>query len=241
MATMHSPDQIRGQREQIGASIRRVLETVATLDEQEFSAPSGLPGWTRAHVLTHLARASDARAGLLAAAREGVVGRQYPSEDARARDIEAGARRPGPAVRADLEDAFARFLTAVDGHPADLWEAEGEWLGGRRQPVHRVVPGLRREIEYHHVDLGAGYRPADWPEDFTQEELGRVARSMSGRTDAPPVTIVAPHATMRIGDGTLAAVTGAAPDLLAWMTGRSGGEPLDVTPPGDLPPFPPLG
>lgn len=240
MAT-HPPDRIRAGREQVESSIQRVLRTVAALAEHEFPAPSGLPGWTRAHVLTHLARASDARAGLLAAARAGVVGRQYPSEESRAGDIEAGARRPGPAVRADLENAFGRFLAAVDSHPADRWEADGEWLGGRRRPVHRVLPGLRSEIEYHHVDLCAGYRPADWPEDFVTDQLGRVARSMSGRTDAPPVTIVTPNATMRIGDGTLAAVTGAAPDVLAWMTGRSGGGPLTITPPGDLPPFPPLG
>ncbi len=233
--------QVRAQQDLAETSMSRLLATAAALDGDQFPVPSGLPGWSRAHVLTHLARAADARSGLLAAARAGMIGRQYPSEESRERDIEAGARRAAPAIRTDLFEAFGRFREAVASHPDDRWEAEGEWLGGRRQPVHRVLPGLRREIEYHHVDLRAGYGPADWPEDFTREELGRLTRSLHAREDAPQVTIVAPQGVMRIGDGGLATVTGDAHDLLAWLSGRADGRSLSVSPDQPLPSPPPLG
>lgn len=235
------PPQVSADRARLEASIRRLLQTAEALADEDIRRPSGLPGWSRAHVLTHLARAADARTGLLAAARAGTIGRQYPSEESRAGEIAAGARRPGRVVRADLREALDRFRAAADGHPAGLWDALGEWLGGRRQPVHRVLPGLHKEIEYHHVDLRAGYVPADWPREFTASQLDAVTRSMTGRADCPAVTIRAPEATYRIRDGALATISGGAPDLLAWLTGRGDGRQLQQEPGGPLPAMPPLG
>jgi len=33
-------------------------------------------------------------------------------------------------------------------------------------PAHRL-----REVEMHHVDLGVGYTPRDWPEDYVAWDL----------------------------------------------------------------------
>ena len=43
----------------------RMLRTAATLDDAAVAAPSPLPGWTRGHVLTHLARNADGLGNLL--------------------------------------------------------------------------------------------------------------------------------------------------------------------------------
>ena len=64
---------------------------------------------------------------------------------------------------------------------------------------------------------------------------------MTGRGDCPAVTIRAPEATYRIGDGELATVTGDAADLLAWLTGRADGHNLQRDQAGPLPAVPPLG
>ncbi len=234
------PPHVIADQARLQGSIGRLLQTVAALTDDDILQPSLLPGWDRAHVLTHLSRAADARTGLLAAARAGIIGRQYPSEESRAREIEAGAGRPAPVIRADLGRALERFRAAADDHPADRWDALGEWLGGHRQPVHRVLPGLHKEIEYHHVDLSAGYRPADWPQEFVDTQLSTVTRSMTRRAGCPAVTIRASHATYRIGDGELATVTGGAADLLAWLTGRADGHDLQRVPAGPLPPIPPF-
>jgi hypothetical protein len=63
-------------------SAARFLATAQALTDDDLYQASALPGWTRAHVLTHLAQAADSRTGLLRAARAGRVGRQYPSEQA---------------------------------------------------------------------------------------------------------------------------------------------------------------
>jgi maleylpyruvate isomerase len=140
------------------ASAARFLGTVQALTDGDLRQASAVPRWTRAHVLTHVGRAADSRTGLLRAARAGRVGRHYPSEQARAEAIEAGARRPAAAIRADTRRAVTECLTAIREHPGQFWDAPAIWLGPGRRPVHGVVRSLRRELEYHHV--GAANRGA---------------------------------------------------------------------------------
>ena len=58
----------------LAGSAARFLGTAQALTDDDLCQASGLPGWTRAHVLTHLAQAADSRTGLLRAARAGRVG-----------------------------------------------------------------------------------------------------------------------------------------------------------------------
>jgi maleylpyruvate isomerase len=204
------------------------------------AAPSALPGWSRAHVATHVARAADSRRRLLDAARAGHVGHQYESESHRAQEIEEGASRPAAAIRLDVDESLRRLLTAVAEHPADQWQAPGHWLGAGEHPVWRVVPSMRREAEYHHVDLAAGYGPAQWPADFVDEQLADVVASMTRRADAPAVTLALPGRTLRVHNGGSVTVLGAPAEALAWLTGRGSGARLTSQPPGPLPPLPPL-
>ena len=220
------------------AGAARFRSTLAGLDDRAVREPSQLPGWTRGHVLTHLARAADSRRGLLVAARQGRVGRQYASEEQRARDIEEGAGRPPAVIRGDVAAALDRLFAAVAEHPADRWDAPGEWLGVGPRPVRRVVPSMRRELEYHHVDLAAGYGPRDWPEDFVSAQLESVTGSLGGR--APAFTVRLPDRELTVGDGGRITLAGDPAPVLAWLTGRGDGSPLSVDPPGPLPDLPPL-
>ena len=116
----------------LAGSAARFLGTAQALTDDDLYQASALPGWTRAHVLTHLAQAADSRTGLLRAARAGRVGRQYPSGQARADAIDAGARRPPAAIRASLHRAVQDCLTAIREHPRHLWDAPAIWLGAGR-------------------------------------------------------------------------------------------------------------
>ncbi|QFU91703.1 maleylpyruvate isomerase family mycothiol-dependent enzyme [Amycolatopsis sp. YIM 10] len=232
--------EIRDQVLLVRGGVERLLSTIETLTDTDITAPSRLPDWTRAHVLSHLARSADSRTGLLVAARDGVVGRQYESEQSRAQDIETGATRPPSVIRRDVNEAFDRFFPAVAQHPPDRWDAPGEWLGVGESPVRRVVPSMRREVEYHHVDLAASYRPEHWPADFVRTQLASVIDSMKQRPDAPAITLDLPGRTIRFGNGESCTVSGDAADLLAWLTGRADGRSLRTTPPGPPPTMPPL-
>lgn len=216
----------------------RLVDTAQALTDDEVFQASALPGWTRAHVLTHVAQASDSRTGLLLAARAARVGRQYSSEQARAEAIDAGALRPAAVIRDDLCRAVRECLSAIHDHPAQLWDAPAIWLGAGRRPVRGVLASLRRELEYHHVDLAAGYQPADWPEDFVATELSRVTALMNRRADAPPMTLTSSGGLL-IRASPPVEVTGEPAVILAWLAGRGDGTGLHPDGPA-LPAIPPL-
>ena len=85
------------------AAHRRLDADLAELTDADVRAPSLLPGWTRGHVLAHLARNADSHERMLLAAARGEVAAQYPGgRDQRAGAIEAGAGRPAAALVADV-------------------------------------------------------------------------------------------------------------------------------------------
>jgi maleylpyruvate isomerase len=232
----------------LGESTDRLLATADGLTDSEAAAPSRLPGWTRGHVLTHLARNADGFRNLLTWARTGTETPMYPSEEDRDRSIEAGAGRPAAELAADLRASAAAFAGAAEGLPAGAWDATVSRRGGRF-PARAIVPRRLSELEIHHVDLGAGYQPCDWPAHFVQPALARVAGDFAGRPDAP-ACLARPdgqEAAFPIGAAPEAAgtqaglVTVAGPPaaLLAWLIGRDSGAGLTVTGAAAVPALPP--
>ncbi|HQF04569.1 MAG TPA: maleylpyruvate isomerase family mycothiol-dependent enzyme, partial [Phycicoccus sp.] len=86
-------------REHLRAQTDALIATVTTLDDLE--VPSLCAGWSRAHVLTHLARNADGIGNLVRAAA-GAPGTMYASDEARDADIEAGAHRAKSEIVDDL-------------------------------------------------------------------------------------------------------------------------------------------
>ncbi|MFF4875677.1 MULTISPECIES: maleylpyruvate isomerase family mycothiol-dependent enzyme [unclassified Micromonospora] len=215
----------------------RLLRTAASFDAADLAAASLLPDWTRGHVLAHLARNADGFVNLLTAARTGEPVPMYASPEARAADIEAGAGRPPAEHLDDLRRSADRFTEAVAAMPVEAWAAtvqtrRGPW------PAALLVWGRLREIEVHHLDLAADYRPADWSEAFAHRLLHEVAAHHADQP-APPSMVLrfdgAGHELV-IGERADAPIiAGPAPDLAAWLIGRDGGDALAVTPDGPLP------
>jgi maleylpyruvate isomerase len=225
---------------EIDRATDRLLRSATALDETGITGPSTLPGWSRGHVLAHLARNADAHVNLLTSARTGENIPAYPSEAARDADIETGAGRSLAAQLDDLRAATARFAQAVSAMPAEAWTAMVQHRQGPRVAA-TLTWGRLREIEVHHVDLAAGYRTADWPEAFSLRLLHEVATDLSGRPDAPALLLLPaePGHQLAIGDAEGApTVAGPAHELAGWLTGRSPGDNLTVTPDGPLPTLP---
>ncbi|WP_186785491.1 maleylpyruvate isomerase family mycothiol-dependent enzyme [Streptomyces misionensis] len=217
--------------------VDRLLATAAVLSDEEVRAPSLLPGWTNAHVLTHLARSADSRHRLLAAARSGLDLPQYADEAQRAREIEEGAGRPAAVLVDDMETALRGFLAAAGDHPADAWEVPVRWLGGGLRPVRGAVGSMLREVEVHHTDLATGHGPDRWPALLVARELRTTVQRLRDDPAAPPMTLVAVEDRVPrvVGAGAGPRVTGPAAELLGWLTGRTDGGSLAVEPPGPLP------
>jgi maleylpyruvate isomerase len=223
---------------EVDRATARLLATARTLDDAAVAAPSPLPGWTRGHVLSHVARNADSLVNVLTGARTGVDTPQYASDEQRDADIEAGAPRPAAVQVADVLDSAGRFAVAVAEMPADAWTVQVPMRGGMRMPAARVVWGRLREVEVHHVDLDAGYRPADWPPAFTHRLLHELVSGWAERPDGPRVRLHATDLDHVSGSQDGPTVSGPAHALAAWLSGRSSGDGLTIDPDGPLPPIP---
>lgn len=230
---------------EIQAATERLLATAAGLTDTEVGEPSLLPGWTRGHVLTHIARNADGLANLLRWASTGTEIPMYASWEARRADIEAGAARGAAALAADVRDSAAVFAKEAAAVPERGWTVLVRVTHGDPFPASGVLTRRLSEVEIHHVDLGAGYGPGDWPQEFVAAAFPRVAGSFSGRDDAPPCRVVAGDTghTAEIGpashSGPVPVVSGPAHDLLAWLLGRGAGSRLTVHQADAVPVMPP--
>lgn len=206
---------------------------LAGLDEQRWSdsdmrAPSVLPGWTRGHVLTHIARNADGIAATLAGALRDEIVPRYPKGPAgRNADIEAGAGRSAVELLADVRDSAERldrlFGALTD---ASAWDrpTDGE------RPARSWLNARWREVEIHRVDLGGRYGPADWPAAFVDYLLPRLAEEVGDRAKQPLRIEVAAEGSRTTGQAGSAWTSGDGGDpitvrgpdwaLLAWLIGR---------------------
>ncbi|MFI8945917.1 maleylpyruvate isomerase family mycothiol-dependent enzyme [Streptomyces sp. NPDC053750] len=220
------------------ASVRdateRLLTAVGKLDNASVTESSRLPGWTRGHVLAHLARNADALVNVL-------QGRpMYVSGEARDADIERDAPRPLDAHLADVRESAARFQDA-SAALAD-WSRTVELRNGVTDSASRVPFRRWVEVELHHVDLGIGYELEDLPAEFTERETDFLAARFAGHPDVPTTRITdgtRAWSTGREATGPEVTVSGTPADLLGWLAGRREETALTVRG-GPLPALPPL-
>jgi maleylpyruvate isomerase len=218
----------------VDTSTASFIRTAEGLDDAAVGTPSLLPGWTKGHVLTHVARNADAYTRLLTGARTGEDVPGYPTPQTRADDIEAGAGRPLQEQIDDLRTAHERFADAAAAMPAEAWTFHLGFVGRSAA----AVPWARlREVEVHHVDLGAGYGPADWSDAFALRLLREI---VTGAGAEWPAMVLRPYGiehVLTIGDATDAspAVGGPTRSIAAWLAGRADGADLTVSPDGELP------
>ena len=158
-------------KHQIDEATDRLIATIGRLSDGEAREPSLLPGWTRGHVITHIARSGDALRNLLIWARTGVETPAYPSAEARGAGIEAGAGRPVDELLADVAESAAAFNAEAASLADEDWKSEVDLLGGAPFPAQEVLPRRLVEIELHHTDLGTGYKAADWTPGFATMDL----------------------------------------------------------------------
>ncbi|MGW6706351.1 maleylpyruvate isomerase family mycothiol-dependent enzyme [Streptomyces sp. NPDC054956] len=214
----------------------RLLTAVAKLDNAALAEESLLPGWTRGHILAHLARNADALVNVF----EGRP--MYESGATREADIERDFGRPLLEQLEDVRNSAARW-EAVAERPQD-WTRVVELRNGVTDVAARVPFRRLIEVELHHVDLNIGYELTDLSDEFTDREIAFLADRWSGRPDVPPVTLRT--ALGEVGhtggtEGTPVVLEGPKAELLGWLAGRGlRGAHLAVLAGDGLPELPPL-
>jgi maleylpyruvate isomerase len=168
--------------DQVRRATRAALRALDDLTDDQAAAPSRLPGWTRAEVVTHLARNADAVRGMVEAAARGEVGQMYPSPQARADGIAEGFGASAAALRTDLRDAHDRMVEAWTSLAPEGWDRMGR--ASARRTMRDFVWMRWREVEVHHVDLDLGYEPSDWPVAFVARALDEAFAGFAERAVA---------------------------------------------------------
>lgn len=216
MAHIVDPDQLAD-------AAQRLVRTVDGLAGDDWTAPSLLPDWSRAHVVAHLALNGEGLAGVLQGVEEGRARPMYASPEQRDSDIEQLAGSSAAELRERLMAAVTTFNDAVRAMPPNAWTGRFERTpGGQSLPLDAVPLMRLREIEIHHADLGRGYSPADWSPGFAE----LVVESMTRRLGHDPGFRVAPTDSSRTWDvGAVThdppVVTGPVADVAWWLTGRT--------------------
>jgi maleylpyruvate isomerase len=221
----------------------RLIGNVGRLTDADVREPSLLPGWTRGHVLTHLARNAEGGTRLLGWARTGIPSYEYPSVAARAAAIEEGAGRSAAVLVADVRATAAALAEAAGQMPQGAWQNLVTWTTGQQTPAEMVARSRLAEVLIHHVDLDFGFGPGSWPATFVREMLAIVVQALNDRPLAPVTAGL--HATdtgrsFQLSGGAADAgpISGTEAELLAWLLGRSDGADLARADPGPLPPVP---
>ncbi|MGZ5398672.1 MAG: maleylpyruvate isomerase family mycothiol-dependent enzyme [Nocardioides sp.] len=214
----------------------RLARTVDGLSGPDWDSPSLLPGWSRAHVVAHLALNGEALRDVLVGAAQQEPVAMYPSSQARDADIDELARAEHAELRERLLAVLTTFQDATLAVPADAWAGRFERTpGGPTFPLASVPLMRVREIEIHHADLGTGYTADQWPPRFAES----VVDGMVKRLEPDPGFRVAPLDSQRtwdVGqvDDTTVVVTGPAAQIAWWLTGRPPGGQVACSR-GDLP------
>ncbi|GAA1849438.1 mycothiol-dependent maleylpyruvate isomerase NagL [Pseudonocardia ailaonensis] len=213
------------------------------MGDDAFRAPSALPGWSRAHVLTHVARNADAMLNLLHWARTGEQTPAYASDEARDAAIDEGASRTPAEIRADVVATSDKLALTVKSMPEEAWSARILNRQGREVPATEIGWMRAREMWIHSVDLDVGAGFADFPQPMLCELVRDVVATLDAREDGPALLVVASDKSMTwpAGEGDRTGVEGPVADLAAWLVGRGRPRALRATTPqGERVPLPAL-
>jgi maleylpyruvate isomerase len=237
--------------EQLEADLAAVRRHTALLVEHaaalvDLRAPSLCDGWSRAHVLAHVARNAEAIQRLAQWAVDGEPRPMYPG-GTRGRDaaIEEGAAKAGPASPDDpratgaFVDDLSDTAAALDPHLVALGgrlAADEVEMRGGLMVSPSVLPQLRlREVVFHHVDLDDGFSFGDVEPRLLHGFLDDAVTRLASTSPAPGLRVVSDEGDeWLVGDAGVT-VRGPRAGLLLWLARR---DPSAVTAEGDLPDLP---
>jgi maleylpyruvate isomerase len=216
-------DEVMADPLDLSEATRRLVRAADSLTDEQYAEPSGLPGWTRGHVLAHLALNAEGLSGALGGVVEGRRVPMYASQEARNGDIDDLAAHPPSVLRTRLLGGCTDLSDAIAAVPEDAAETTIDRVPGGTAFTVADVPWMRlREVEIHHVDLAVGYDRSSWSPEFAAHLLdAMLTRNDADESFTACATDLGREWTFGEG-GPL--VSGRSVDLAWWMTGRGAGD-----------------
>src|SRR6478672_4237937 len=182
--------------ENLLAELRRAADVVtgiaASLDDAAVAAPSELPGWTRGHVLAHLAGIANAMARQVEYSTRGERIELYDGGfEGRNRAIELAAGHGAEQHRATVGTAIDRGLA--------VW----------------------RELTIHATDLGTGRGPETWSRPFCEHLFEFLAARVPEGERFVLQPLGLPSVALGAAGGRSTVINGMLTDIAAWLAGRT--------------------
>jgi maleylpyruvate isomerase len=175
------------------------LGALEKVTDEEMDSATGLPGWSRRHLVAHLHFNARALQRLVSWAATGTESRMYASPEQRSAEIAEGATLPPAELRRLVRGSADELAAALDDLAPEAWEAQVVTAQGRTVPATEIPWMRTREVAVHAVDLGVGVTFGDLPADLVTALAVDVVRKRSAG-----------------GEG---------PALAAWLTGRTAQAP----------------
>uniref|UniRef100_A0AAU3GNQ5 Maleylpyruvate isomerase family mycothiol-dependent enzyme n=1 Tax=Streptomyces sp. NBC_01401 TaxID=2903854 RepID=A0AAU3GNQ5_9ACTN len=211
---------IPGRLKEITAAHERLRTEAASLTEEAAREAIELPGWTRGHVLIHLADLSNAFARQARYAVEGKSVEVYdggrPTRDRRIEELHG---KPVEWLREQLLEGLNALEEAWAALGPDGWSLPCSY---RKSPLFATQLAWWRESELHTVDLGVGRHSEEWSTalsshivHFLQPRLPEGTRLVAEDTGQEWST--------GTGDGVV--VRSSLTSLAAWISGRPAATP----------------
>ena len=174
------------------------LGALATLGDNDWAHPSGLPGWTRRHLVAHVAANADAIGNLVRWAASGVESPMYTSATARAEGIARGDELSPSELQSWATRSACELEAQMAGLDPKRWTSLVVTAQGRTVPASQTPWMRSREVAVHSVDLATGVSFADLPDDF----------------------LSALHADIQSKRGQIFDLVGDAAEVVAYLAGR---------------------
>ena len=201
------------------ASHQRLLQALEGLTDEHCRQPSILTGWSRGHVLSHLANNAYSHLRMFEAASRGEETEQY----------EGGK----PTRDAQIESWSSLSAHELVGHVrASIYALEGAWAsatpttwtgfgvkshaGGGRVAITDLILMRWCETEVHSSDLNLDYSFENWDATFVRFELERQLMIWNSRKSMG--LTVLPEAAAKLSPN----------HRLAWLLGRIAVDGLPV-------------
>jgi maleylpyruvate isomerase len=138
------------------------------LRDEEFAAPSRMPGWSRAHVIAHVGYHARAIARLIEGAAAGVEARMYDSPQQHAEEVSFGATLPVEALRNLVAHAAVHLDVEWRDLPEDAWPRPVVLDDGSVVAASETVRVRAREVWLRALDLRNGADITDLPAEIRE-------------------------------------------------------------------------
>lgn len=201
------------------------LDRLGSPPDEQLRQDSLLPGWTRAHVVAHVARNADALGNLLHWAKTGEETPMYSGPEQRNGDIESSAAQSAEELLVDVRRTAEILAVELAGLSEQDWGASVRTAQGRTISATKI-PWLRvREVWLHAVDLDNDSATIEsLPSSLVDSLLDEMVRAHGSKPGTPSFALAPTDRDRRwetAGEDVATTVIEApAARLLAWLSGR---------------------